>query len=121
MTSSDSAKRTHRAQAAPARQPFAGRQNEMGRGWGRLRTRQLRREPMCEWTEDGARCVEQAEVVDHIIPRFEGGTDDPSNLQSLCQGHSDVKTSAEGHRAWLAHVNSTKAKWDRRERHPGAL
>lgn len=30
-------------------------------------------------------CGARAEHVDHIIPRVLGGTDDPANLQALCQ------------------------------------
>ena len=40
-----------------------------------------------------------ARIVDHIVPKFEGGTDDESNLQSLCQECSDAKTAVEGSRA----------------------
>jgi 5-methylcytosine-specific restriction enzyme A len=54
---------------------------------------------------DGYRCVicgQPANVVDHIIPRSAGGTDDPANLQSLCTYHSRRKTGAEGAAARLS-------------------
>ena len=34
--------------------------------------------------------------VDHIIPKFLGGTDDRSNLQCLCSKCHGIKSSAEG-------------------------
>ena len=47
--------------------------------WARCRKQFLRRHPLC------AMCKRIASVVDHIIPRAEGGADyDPENLQSLC-------------------------------------
>ena len=36
-----------------------------------------------------------AGVCDHIMPLFEGGTDDDDNLQTLCKACSDIKTTAE--------------------------
>ena len=36
--------------------------------------------------------------VDHIIPKAEGGTDDESNLQSLCKPCHAAKTDREKNR-----------------------
>lgn len=36
-----------------------------------------------------------AKIVDHIIPKKHGGTDDPSNLQSLCETCHNTKTAME--------------------------
>jgi 5-methylcytosine-specific restriction endonuclease McrA len=47
----------------------------------------LRSRPDCEWTEAVLPCGERATTVDHITPRAEGGTDDPSNLRALCRPH----------------------------------
>lgn len=33
--------------------------------------------------------------VDHIIPKSQGGTDDPSNLQALCRLCHEAKTARE--------------------------
>lgn len=37
-------------------------------------------------------------VCDHIIPTAEGGTDDDSNLQTICQSCDKEKTNAESQR-----------------------
>jgi 5-methylcytosine-specific restriction protein A len=40
--------------------------------------------------------VTAADVVDHIVPLWDGGQDIDSNLQSLCQTpHHDAKSKAE--------------------------
>lgn len=91
----------------------------MGPGWAKKRARQLRAYPQCQFKQDGIQCSELATIADHIKPRFEGGADDPSNYQSLCEGHSKLKTAAEGHRAWANHKAQTKARFERREKHPG--
>ena len=40
-----------------------------------------------------------AKIVDHIKPKFEGGTDDDDNLESVCKRCSDIKTEQEAFRA----------------------
>ena len=39
--------------------------------------------------------VTQARDVDHIIPKAKGGTDDLTNLQSLCVPHHQEKTAQD--------------------------
>ncbi len=63
---------------------------------GDLRPAQLAREPFCgECAKEGKRVY--ATVVDHVIPvrgdwsRFS----DPTNHQSLCKRHHDIKTAKE--------------------------
>lgn len=47
--------------------------------------------------------VTPGKVADHKIPKAQGGTDDRSNYQLLCQPCSDAKTLAEtGKRAKVA-------------------
>lgn len=36
-----------------------------------------------------------ASHCDHIVPKARGGTDEPSNLQSLCASHHSTKTNLE--------------------------
>lgn len=66
----------------------------------------------------GNRCPRRGEECDHIIPGFEGGTDDLENLQWLCSHHHRQKTSQEGLRGRAR----KKAKPPRRvEEHPGKV
>jgi 5-methylcytosine-specific restriction protein A len=65
----------------------------MGPGWSARRSRILER--------DGHHCVVCGSnvglAVDHITPRFQGGTDEDSNLQTLCKRCHGTKTAHEGH------------------------
>lgn len=52
--------------------------------------------PMCEWPE----CPRLADHVDHITPLAELTASDPrrydhANYQSLCEGHHQIKTTAD--------------------------
>src|SRR5664279_3744454 len=100
--------------------PFAGRQNLMPPGWDRRQAAWLRRQPRCQaWViEDLERCLAPATTVDHIIPRFEGGRDDPSNYQSLCDPHHGKKTAEEGHRAWAQKKARIARRFDFSDTHP---
>lgn len=48
-------------------------------------------------------CIDEGETddarpgvdVDHIVPLWEGGPDDESNLQSICRGHHTKKSAEE--------------------------
>ncbi|MCI0633890.1 MAG: HNH endonuclease [Actinobacteria bacterium] len=60
----------------------------MGAGWSRLRAAVLRSEPDC-W------CGRPAVTVDHVQARAFGGTDDRSNLRSLCAQHAAEKNAAD--------------------------
>jgi len=78
-----------------------GTRHERGYGsaWTKLRALILRR--------DGGLCqpclrtrrVTRASQVDHIKPKAEGGTDDESNLQSICDACHKAKTARESARA----------------------
>lgn len=65
--------------------------HQMGYGviWRRIRMMHLADEPLCQ------RCGGAANVVDHIIPKAQGGTDDEENLQSLCESCHNRKTACE--------------------------
>jgi 5-methylcytosine-specific restriction protein A len=58
----------------------------------------LRRHPLCKLCEEAGQ-VTAAQVVDHTIPLWEGGTDSyETNGQSLCHEHHDAKTAQEAAR-----------------------
>lgn len=66
-----------------------------GAPWRRLRAEILER--------DDYRCYlcgqDGVDVVDHLVPVAEGGTDDPGNLGAICRRCHGKKTAAEGGRA----------------------
>jgi 5-methylcytosine-specific restriction endonuclease McrA len=63
--------------------------------WTLARTRQLMREPDCQFPG----CTAPATSVDHVLSRAEGGADlVPENLQSMCKEHHKRKTLHESHR-----------------------
>jgi len=51
-------------------------------------------EPLCRICANANR-VTAATVVDHIVPLFQGGTDDRTNKQALCTPCHDIKSKAE--------------------------
>ena len=76
--------------AQPRRRPQPGDAHYGTASWKRLRAATLLRDGgQCTAIENGQRCQEQAVVADHIVPRREGGTDDLSNLRSLCRLHDN--------------------------------
>src|SRR6185312_6286195 len=75
----------------------------------------------CQWVryDTGQRCLAHANQVDHITPYSEGGTDDYSNLQSLCEYHHLRKSGREG---GIASGKSRRAKATAAKPiHPGLL
>lgn len=78
-----------------------GSRHERGYGasWERIRKRILRRDKgLCQVCLAAGR-YRPAKAVDHIVPKFEDGTDDDENLQAICQACHDMKTTAEAARA----------------------
>lgn len=72
-----------------------------GRPWRRLRAAILERDGhlcQCDECRQHGRLL-LAREVDHIIPAFEGGTDDPSNLRAINVDCHRAKTAAEAARA----------------------
>ena len=64
-----------------------------GSRWQKLRERIFSRD--CGLCQE---CLRQGYIkagseVDHIIPVLNGGTDDESNLQILCEDHHRIKTA----------------------------
>ena len=60
-----------------------------GYAWRKIRDAYLRDHPDCEV------CGDVATDVDHIVSRRRGGTDDDSNLMSLCHTHHSRKTAQQ--------------------------
>lgn len=96
------ASRTSRcAEHAPA--PWAtnegktAHQRGYGARWRRLRAVVLASEPLCRQCDREGR-IAAARIVDHVVPKAEGGTDEMSNLQPLCLRCSNEKTQREAAR-----------------------
>lgn len=74
-----------------------GSRQERGYGaeWDRVRKLILRRDKgLCQPCLKLGR-PRPAKQVDHVVPKFEGGTDDESNLQAICIACHQAKTSEE--------------------------
>ena len=70
-----------------------------GRQWERQREAILARDMgLCQPCQRAER-VTPAREVDHIVPKAEGGTDDPDNLQAICIPCHQAKTAEEAARA----------------------
>ena len=54
-----------------------------GRAWKRIRDRYIKAHPLCEECKKANRLT-PAEEVHHILPLSQGGTNEVSNLMSLC-------------------------------------
>lgn len=79
-----------------------------GRPWRRLRESILERDKhLCQVCLPQGRYTLATEV-DHVIPEAEGGTDDRTNLQSICGPCHEEKTKAEAARG-LARARGQKA------------
>ena len=77
-----------------------GSRHERGYGseWDKLRKVILRRDKgLCQPCLEAGR-PRPARAVDHVIPKVAGGTDDPSNLQAICNECHKAKTQRERHR-----------------------
>jgi hypothetical protein len=83
--------------------PYGGSE-PMPPGWAAVSGAQLAREPRCR------ECGRPAAQADHIIPRAEGGTDHPANLQSLCAHCHAVKSGRAGGLAGLGQ-GSADQRW----------
>lgn len=77
-----------RQRAVDAGRPSSA-QRGYGRQWPRIRSSYLKAHPDC------VVCGQPANQVDHIVPLREGGTNDPSNLRSLCIKDHSRRTASE--------------------------
>ena len=69
-----------------------------GSEWETLRRQVLHRDRGLCVPCHQAGAVTVAREVDHVVPQWEGGTDDPSNLQSICRKCHAEKTAQEARR-----------------------
>ena len=68
-----------------------------GREWEKLRLLVLARDNyLCQPCAENYK-VTPATEVDHIIPKNKGGTNDPDNLQSICNSCHVIKTEYDKH------------------------
>lgn len=58
-----------------------------GAAWRKLRLLVLQRDAVCAV----AGCTRPSVIADHILPKEQGGSDDMSNLQGMCQPCHDRK------------------------------
>jgi 5-methylcytosine-specific restriction enzyme A len=83
--------------------PNRGSRHERGYGssWDRLRKRILERDcGLCQQCKREGRLTAcggkpYSAFVDHVVPKAEGGTDDESNLETLCATCHKSKTDRE--------------------------
>lgn len=61
-----------------------------GHEWRRVRALVLARDIVCQVCR-----IRPATICDHIVNKARGGSDDPSNLQGICDGCHKAKTSVE--------------------------
>ena len=80
------------------RQDRKGNRHQRGYGteWERLRLTILKRDCyLCQSCRKEGRVI-AGNIVDHILNKDNGGTDDPENLQTLCRSCHATKTGREG-------------------------
>jgi Restriction endonuclease len=59
--------------------------------WRRLSAAYKRLHPLCEWPG----CYRPTEIIDHKVPRDQGGSDTWANCQGLCRIHHAQKTKGD--------------------------
>lgn len=78
-------------------------QGRGGRPWRRKREAVLKRDSyLCVPCKQLNRTTLASEV-DHVVPQSEGGSDEDSNLQSICEACHKAKTQAEAARGVKRH------------------
>ena len=68
--------------------------------WKAVRAYVLARDPWCTWgalpkdqRPAGSACGRPSTTAAHIVPRAQGGSDEPENLRGLCSSHHSQETS----------------------------
>jgi 5-methylcytosine-specific restriction protein A len=82
--------------------PATATKRVTGRKLQRMRAQLFTANPLCVMCEAEGR-VTRATQRDHIVPLSEGGADDSSNEQGLCEACHEIKSKAEaarGVRRW---------------------
>jgi len=71
-----------------------------GTAWDKLRIRVLKRDCyLCQCQRCKASgAIRPASQVDHVVPKAQGGTDDPANLQAINGECHRIKTDVENGR-----------------------
>lgn len=85
--------RRHRAEHVDAGRPSARRRGYDG-PWRRIAAEHLELEPWCRSHLERGLHIRATEV-DHILTRRAGGSDDHSNLRSLCKSCHSRRTALE--------------------------
>lgn len=87
-----------RVHVPPEAKPATYGQGRGGRPWRRKRERVMARDQyLCQPCKAAGRLT-LATQCDHKVPRAEGGTDDDTNLQAICDDCHDAKSRAEAAR-----------------------
>lgn len=100
----------------------SGRRHTLPADWAVRQLTTLRRDHhRCQHIREDTqrKCARRANHVDHIIPYSQGGTDEYSNLQSLCDWHHNRKSGSEGGKA-SAIVHKAKRE-AAKPMHPGLM
>lgn len=87
----------HKAEVSGFADSRRGSRHERGYGsfWDRLRARILKRDSgLCQVCKRQG-LITHGKEVDHIVPKYLGGTDDDANLQAICKPCHRAKTQAE--------------------------
>jgi 5-methylcytosine-specific restriction protein A len=90
----------------PDRQRGNRHQRGYGSAWDKLRARILQRDAgLCQPCLRGGRAV-RGTHVDHVVAKARGGSNDDSNLQTICVECHKAKTAKEGRKGavsgWFA-------------------
>ena len=88
----------HQRPRAADKRPSAAARG-YGHKWRPKRDAWLKDHPWCAdiyGNHEGLRV--QGVIVDHILPRRQGGQDDESNYQTLCRACNNLKTARDGSR-----------------------